>query len=219
MWGTPEADIMRAIIQLLRKRIDQGLVTIFIQIKAYRGDPSNKLVDRWADMGRESDNIRWSLPTNRPIFSWTENGKKSKPHVHNCGKPIDSQVALRQLSAHKGATANFWTREDNILEQFHKDKSVLIRARRRGLQCISYQFPCVLQLNMWNLLIEVECRLRAWARRITSELRLFDRRGPRYSTATRLQLVGPLPLDAPPAAICLYTFLREKKRKKSVFRF
>ena len=34
--------------------------------------------------------------------------------------------------------------------------------------------------------------------------RLFDGRGPRYSTATRLQLVGPLPLDAPSAAICLH---------------
>ena len=36
----------------------------------------------------------------------------------------------------------------------------------------------------------------------------FDGRGPRYSTTTRLQLVGPLTLDAPPAAICLCTVLR-----------
>ena len=43
---------------------------------------------------------------------------------------------------------------------------------------------------------------------IRSELRLFDGRGPRYSTASRLQLAGPLPLDAPRAAICRYTFLR-----------
>jgi len=50
--------------------------------------------------------------------------------------------------------------------------------------------------------------MTAWARRIRSEMRLFDGRGPRYSTATRLQLVGPLPLDAPPAAICLCTVLR-----------
>ena len=41
------------------------------------------------------------------------------------------------------------------------------------------------------------CTMRAWARRIRSEMRLFDGRGPRYSTMTRLQLVGP----APPAAI------------------
>ena len=45
--------------------------------------------------------------------------------------------------------------------------------------------------------------MRAKARRIRSELRLFDGPGPRYSTATRLQLVGSLSLDAPLAAICL----------------
>ena len=50
--------------------------------------------------------------------------------------------------------------------------------------------------------------MRAWARRMRSELRLLDGRGTRYSTVTRLQLVGPLPLDAPPAAICLCTVLR-----------
>jgi len=38
------------------------------------------------------------------------------------------------------------------------------------------------------------------SKRIRSELRLFDGRGPRFSTPTRLQLVGPLPLAVPPAA-------------------
>jgi len=36
--GNPDADIMRDIIQLLRERIEQGLLTIFIKIKAHRGD-------------------------------------------------------------------------------------------------------------------------------------------------------------------------------------
>ena len=63
MHGNPDADIMRDIVRLLRERIDQGLLTIFIKIKAHRGD-------RWADEGRQSENIRWSLPTNRPIFYW-----------------------------------------------------------------------------------------------------------------------------------------------------
>jgi len=74
MWGNPDADIMRNIVQLLRERIEQGLLNIFIKIKAHRGDPLNELADRWADEGKQSENIRWSLPTNRPIFSWTDNG-------------------------------------------------------------------------------------------------------------------------------------------------
>ena len=74
MHGNPDADIMREIIQLLGERIEQGILTIFIKIKAHRGDPLNELADRWADEGRQSENIRWSLPSNRPIFYWTDNG-------------------------------------------------------------------------------------------------------------------------------------------------
>ena len=33
---------------------------IFIKIKAHRGDPLNEQADRWADEGRQSENIRWS---------------------------------------------------------------------------------------------------------------------------------------------------------------
>jgi len=46
MHGNPDADMMRDIIQLLRERIEQGLLTIFIKIKAHRGDPLNELADR-----------------------------------------------------------------------------------------------------------------------------------------------------------------------------
>jgi len=41
MHGNLDADIMRDIIQLLRERIEQSLLTIFIKIKARRGDPLN----------------------------------------------------------------------------------------------------------------------------------------------------------------------------------
>jgi len=77
-------------------------------------------------------------------------------------KGIDLQVARKQLKTQTGSTANFLIRDDNsrdLLGKFHKDKGVCIRARRRILQCISYQFPCALQLKMWGILIEVKCRL------------------------------------------------------------
>jgi len=72
MYGNPDADIMRDIVQILRERIEQGLLTIFIQIKEHQGDPLNKLADRWADEGGQSEKLRWSLSTNRPIFYWTD---------------------------------------------------------------------------------------------------------------------------------------------------
>ena len=48
---------MREIVQLLRKRIEEGLLTFFIKIKAHRGDPLNELADRLADEGRESAQV------------------------------------------------------------------------------------------------------------------------------------------------------------------
>jgi len=151
MYGNPDTDIMGDIVQLLRERIEQGLLTIFIKIKAHRGDPLNKLADRWADEGTQSDNIRWSLPTNRPIFYWTDNDiTHHSPMNLTVKKRIDFQVSQQQLKIHSGSTANFLTREDSsrdLLGKFHKDSSVCVRARRRVLQCLFYQFPCALQLK------------------------------------------------------------------------
>jgi len=136
MWGNPDADIMRDIIQLLRERIEQGLLTIFIKIKAHRGNPLNELADRWADEGRLSENIRWSLPivTNRPIFFLTDNGI-----THPMNPTVKKRIDLQVSRIHTGSTANFLTKEDNprdILGIFHKDRSAWIQARRKVLQCL-----------------------------------------------------------------------------------
>jgi len=159
MLGNPDADIMRDIVQLLRERIEQVLLTVFIKIKAHQGDPLNELADRWADDRRQSENIRRSLPTNRPIFSWTDNGTTHRrPMNPTAKKRIDFKVARQQLKT----TANFLIREDNsrdLLGKFHKDRSVWIRARRRVLQCLSYQFSCALQLKKWGTPKDVKCRL------------------------------------------------------------
>jgi len=45
MWGNPDADIMTDIVQLLREQLEQGLLTVFIKIKAHRGDFLNELAD------------------------------------------------------------------------------------------------------------------------------------------------------------------------------
>jgi len=138
MHVNPDADIMRDIVQLLRERIEQGLLTIFIKIKAHRGDPLNKLADRWADEGRQSENIRWSLATNRPNFYWTDNGTMHR-------SPMNPTVKKRiDLQVHTGSTANFLTREDSsrdLLGKFHKDRSVWVRARRRVLPASLIDFP------------------------------------------------------------------------------
>ena len=34
----PDGDILREIIELLKKRVDNGLFTLFVKIRAHRGD-------------------------------------------------------------------------------------------------------------------------------------------------------------------------------------
>jgi len=58
MCKNPDPDIMRDIVQFLRERIEQGLLIIFIKIKAHRGDSLNELADRWADEGLREDKAR-----------------------------------------------------------------------------------------------------------------------------------------------------------------
>ena len=48
-----DGEILRAILELLRKRMHKGLFTLFIQIKAHRGEFFKENADRWADKGRE----------------------------------------------------------------------------------------------------------------------------------------------------------------------
>ena len=50
-------------------------------------------------------------------------------------------------------------------------------------------------------------QMRSYYESMGNEDKIGNDRGPRYATATRLQLVGPLLLDAPPAVICLCTVL------------
>jgi len=136
MHGNPDADIMRDIIQLLRERIEQGLLTIFIQIKAHRGDPLNELADRWADKGRQSENTRWSLPTNRPILYWTDNGTTHRsPMNPTVKKRIDLQVSQQQLKIHTGSTANFLTREDSSRDLLGNSIRTEVYGYRQDKQC------------------------------------------------------------------------------------
>ena len=58
-----------------------------------------------------------------------------------------------------GFVANIFRTFAILRGKTHKDSSVWIRARRRVLQCLSYQFPCALQLKQWGILNEAKCRL------------------------------------------------------------
>jgi len=50
---SPDRDILARIIKVLHQRVSVGIFTMFIKIRAHRGEFLNEEVERWADEGRE----------------------------------------------------------------------------------------------------------------------------------------------------------------------
>jgi len=53
--ASPDGNILREILELLRARIDLRLFTLFVKIKSHRGEFFNEMADRWADKGRHTE--------------------------------------------------------------------------------------------------------------------------------------------------------------------
>jgi len=110
----PDGDILRESIKLLRKRVDKGLFTLFVKIRANRDEISNEMSDRWTDQGAlATDNVRWNCPRLKQIFSWKV-GEKMHRGVMSKGVKarVNLMVAKRELPKHNGAVATFLKKED-----------------------------------------------------------------------------------------------------------
>ena len=161
---SPDGDILAQIIKVLQQRVDLGLFTIFIKIRAHRGEFLNEKADRWADEGRDDvRNERWGGPSSKPTFSWTEAGA-----VHRCSlnktlrSRVHAKVAELQLPLHDNFTSEFLNRDDNsrdLLGNYWKDKAIPDRSKRRLMQSISHQFPCAKLLKLWGIRDDDGCRL------------------------------------------------------------
>jgi len=72
---SPDGDVLGCIIEIFRTRVERGLLTMFVKIRAHHGELLNEKADRWADEGRDAeDNVRWEGSSLHPIFCWTEEG-------------------------------------------------------------------------------------------------------------------------------------------------
>ena len=153
---SPDGDILAHIIKVLHQRVSLGLFTMFIKIRAHRGEFLNEKADRWADEGRvDIDNVRWDGPSLQPTFSWIEGGVE---HRCSMNKTLRTRVQLKvselQLPLYKNHTSEFLKREDNsrdLLGKHWQDKTVADRSKRRLLQSISHLFPCAKLLKLWGL--------------------------------------------------------------------
>jgi len=162
--ASPDGDILRDILELLRSRINLGLFTLFVKIKSHRGEFFNEMADRWADKCRDTEEeARWTSLRQRPIFTWTVPGKVHCSTMNKVVKTRAHLMAARlQLASNNNLTAEFLKREGNCrsdLGEHWKDKRVSMRAKRRLIQSISFQFPCAANFKKWGLQDDDECRL------------------------------------------------------------
>ena len=105
----PDSDILRDIIELLRKRVDKGLFTLFVKIRAHKGKLFNEMADQWADKGAlATDNVRWNCPRLKLIFSWKVGEKLHRGIMSKRVKArVNLMVAKLELPKDNGTVATF----------------------------------------------------------------------------------------------------------------
>jgi len=72
--GAPDADILAAAIEILRKnlKIAPGTATFLVKVKAHRGEPANEGADILADKAISDPKAgkEWCRRTNQAVFTW-----------------------------------------------------------------------------------------------------------------------------------------------------
>jgi len=69
--GAPDADILAAAIEILRKKIAAGTATFLVKMKAHRGEPAYEGADTLADKAISEPKVgkEWCQWTNRAVFT------------------------------------------------------------------------------------------------------------------------------------------------------
>ena len=70
-WGAPDADVLAAAIEILRKTVAAGIATFLVKAKAHRGEPANDEADILADKAISDPKVgkEWCKRTNRAVFA------------------------------------------------------------------------------------------------------------------------------------------------------
>ena len=77
--GAPDADILAAAIEILRKRIAAGTATFLVKVKPHRGEPANEVADILTDKAISDPKVgkEWCQRTNQAVFTWRKPCRKA----------------------------------------------------------------------------------------------------------------------------------------------
>jgi len=83
--GAPDADILAAAIEILRKRIAAGTATFLVKVKAHRGEPANEGADILSDNAIPDPKAgkEWCQRTNRAVFTWRKPCREAEKGLHH----------------------------------------------------------------------------------------------------------------------------------------
>jgi len=104
--GSPDADILAAANEILRKRIAAGTATFLVKVKAHRGEPANEETNILADKAISDPKVgkEWCQQMNQAVFTWRkpcrEAGKVTYQDRHST---FDNSV---RVAIRRGAAEN-----------------------------------------------------------------------------------------------------------------
>jgi len=129
--GAPDADILTAAIEILRKRIAAGTATFLVKVKAHRGEPANEGADILADKAISDPKVskEWCKRTNRADFAWRkpchEAGKKTYQDPHSTFNnsvrdSIRRGAAENEVPKHEEKLTGAWRQMSTLRRRYEK---------------------------------------------------------------------------------------------------
>ena len=72
LMGAPDADILAAAIEILRKRIAAETASFLVKVKAHQGEPANEGANILADKAISHPKVgrEWCQQMNQAVFTW-----------------------------------------------------------------------------------------------------------------------------------------------------
>jgi len=161
--GAPDADIVAAAIEILRKRIAAGTATFLVKVKAYRGELANEGANILADKAISDPKVgkEWCQRTDRAVFTWRklcrEVGKVTCQDRHSTfhnsvRDAIRKGAAENEVPKHEEKLTGAWRQMSTLRRRYEKwckgDDTENCTRKQRYEE--SYQSMVkVLQQNTW----------------------------------------------------------------------
>jgi len=129
--GAPDADILAAAIEMLRKRIAIGIATFLVKVKAHRGESANEGAHILADKAISDAKAgkEWCQRTYRAVFTWRkpcrEAGKVTYQDRHSTFNnsvrdAIRRGAAENEVPTHEERLTGAWRQMSTLRRRYGK---------------------------------------------------------------------------------------------------